>query len=418
MTVWLAPTPGGRVSGDVSVPGSKSASARALVLAALSDGPSELTGLLEARDTRLMRAGVEALGVRCEDRGAGAGAVRVTPPAAFLSGRVEVGLSGTVMRFLPCVAALAPGRSDFVGDAAATDRPVAPLLDALRQAGVAVEGDAVPFAVLGTGTVRGGEVTLDASGSSQFVSALLISGARFAEGLTVRHAGPPIPSRPYVAMTVGMLRDRGVTIDEPDPYTWVVHPGRLAARGEAIEPDLINAAAFLCAGLVTGGEVSMAWPERTLQAADGILAALEAFGARVQRTLGRVRVSGTVRAADVDLRDVAELTCVLAAVACLADGPSRLRGVGHIRGHETDRLAALASELTGLGASVRETADGLEIFPGTLHGGTFRTYADHRMAHAAAVLGLAVPGVELDDVDCTSKTMPDFPGLWVGLVDP
>lgn len=414
MRRWAAPTPAGPVVAQVSVPGSKSATARAFVLAALADGPSVLSGVLDARDSRLMRAALTSLGVVMDDLAPGV--VRVTPPAAFRAGPVECGLAGTVMRFVPAVAALAFGRSDFTGDAAASERPVRPLLDALRQAGVRIEGDTLPFTVDGTGGVRGGRVQLDASGSSQFVSALLIAGPRFDEGLTIAHVGPPIPSRPYIGMTVGMLRDRGVVIDEPDPDTWVVHPGPLAARDEAIEPDLINAAAFLCAGLVTGGRVEVAWPERTLQAGDAILDALAAFGALVERSPGRVSVSGRVRGADADLRDVAELTCVLASVACLADGPSRLRGVGHIRGHETDRLAALASELSGLGADVRETPDGLEIVPGRLHGGVFHTYADHRMAHAGAVLGLRVPGVELDDVDCATKTMPDFPGLWSALV--
>ena len=282
-------------------------------------------------------------------------------------------------------------------------------LRALPGAAATLEG------ALAGGGVRGGRVVLDASGSSQFVSALLIAGACFDEGVEIVHDGPQIPSRPYLDMTAGMLRDRGLVIEQPDPDTWIVHPGDLRARDEAIEPDLMNASAFLCAALVTAGSVTTAWPEHTLQNADGVLTALEAFGARVDRTPGAVTITGPPegpRGADIDLRDVAELTCVLACVAAVAEGPSRLRGVGHIRGHETDRLAALASELTGLGASVAETEDGLTITPGALHGGTFRTYADHRMAHAAAVLGLVVDGVELDDVDCTTKTMPDFPGLW------
>ena len=415
MTAWVAPTPGRPVTGEVIVPGSKSATARALVLASLASGESVLTGVLDARDASLMRRALEGLGVTFADEAPGR--LRVRPPARFTAARVDVGLSGTVMRFLPPVAALARGRSEFHGDAEASARPVAPLLDALRQVGVRVEGDALPFAVEGTGHVPGGRSELDSSASSQFVSALLMSGARFDEGLTIVHQGPPIPSRPYLSMTAAMLRDRGARIDTPDADTWVVAPGPLAPRDEAIEPDLINATAFLCAALATGGRVEMAWPEHTLQDADGILAALAAFGARIERTPGHVAVSGAgVRAADVDLRDVSELTCVLAAVACLADGPSRLRGVGHIRGHETDRLAALATELTARGADVRQTADGLAIVPGPLRGGRFATYADHRMAHAAAVLGLATDGVQLDDVDCTTKTMPDFPGLWTALV--
>lgn len=414
---WRAPTPTGPVSGEVSVPGSKSATARSFVLAALASGPSRLTGVLDARDSRLMRDALAGLGVRIADEGGGA--VLVTPPPSYRPAAVDVGLSGTVMRFVPPVAALADGRSAFTGDAAASARPVAPLLGALRQAGVAIEGDALPFTVVGAGRVPGGRCTLDASGSSQFVSALLIGAPRFEEGLEIRHAGPPIPSRPYLSMTAGMLRARGVRVDEPEPDAWVVHPGPIAPLDEAIEPDLMNAAAFLAAALVTGGRVEMAWPEHTLQDGEGVLAALQTFGAVVERAPGRVAVSGDAagpRGADVDLHDVSELTCVLAAVACLADGPSRLRGVGHIRGHETDRLAALARELTALGASVTETEDGLRIVPCRLRGGPFATYADHRMAHAAAVVGLRVAGVELDDVSCTGKTMPDFPGLWSALV--
>ena len=414
MRRWVAPTASGPVSASVVVPGSKSATARALVLAALADGPSTLSGVLDARDPRLMQDALTSLGVSIAP--AGPGVVTVTPPDRFVPADINCGLAGTVMRFVPPIAALAEGRSRFTGDAAASARPVRPLLDALRQAGVSVDGNALPFDVLGAGSVPGGVVELDASASSQFLSALLLAGARFDGGLTIRHRGAPIPSLPYVGMTVGMLRDRGVRIDTPEADTWVVHPGSIAAQDEAIEPDLMNASAFLCAALVTGGRIETAWPERTLQAADGVLAALEAFGATIDRSPGRVTVTGRVRGADIDLAEVAELTCVLAAVACLADGPSRLRGVGHIRGHETDRLAALASELSALGADVRETDDGLAITPGPLLGATFRTYADHRMAHAAAVVGLGVPGVELDDVDCTTKTMPDFPGLWAAML--
>lgn len=414
MRRWVAPTASGPVSASVVVPGSKSATARALVLAALADGPSTLSGVLDARDPRLMQDALTSLGVSIAP--AGPGVVTVTPLDRFVPAAIDCGLAGTVMRFVPPIAALAEGRSRFTGDAAASARPVRPLLDALRQAGVSVDGSALPFDVLGAGSVPGGVVELDASASSQFLSALLLAGARFDGGLTIRHRGAPIPSLPYVGMTVGMLRDRGVRIDTPEADTWVVHPGSIAAQDEAIEPDLMNASAFLCAALVTGGRIETAWPERTLQAADGVLAALEAFGATIERSPGRVTVTGRVRGADIDLAEVAELTCVLAAVACLADGPSRLRGVGHIRGHETDRLAALASELSALGADVRETDDGLAITPGPLLGATFRTYADHRMAHAAAVVGLGVPGVELDDVDCTTKTMPDFPGLWAAML--
>ncbi|WP_040160397.1 3-phosphoshikimate 1-carboxyvinyltransferase [Nigerium massiliense] len=416
MRPWRCPTPAGAVAGRVVVPGSKSASARALVLAALADAPSELSGVLDSRDTRLMRAGLASLGVGVDD--VSPGLVRVTPRGWFMAAPVSVGLAGTVMRFLPPMAALADGRSPFTGDRAAEARPIAPLLDGLGQLGVAVEHpEGLPFAVRGDGGVHGSEATIDASASSQFISGLLLSAPHFDAGLTLHHAGATVPSPAYVGMTVEMLRRRGVRIEQPDATTWRVEPGPIAARDESVETDLINAATFLAAGMVTGGRVEMPWPELTLQAGDAVLAALEAFGAVVERGEGTIAVGADhLAGADVDLFDVSELTPVLTAVACLAEGPSRLRGVGHIRHHETDRLAALAAEFSALGADVREASDGLVITPGRLHGGTFHTYADHRMAHAGAVAGLRVTGIELDDVSCTTKTMPDFPGLWQELV--
>lgn len=416
MTPWVAPTPGRPVRGSVVVPGSKSATARAFVLAALADGASRLTGALDARDTRLMRTALGSLGVRFVD-GPDA-AVTVTPPARFTAGAIDVGLAGTIMRFVPPLAALAEGVTPFTGDREAEVRPIAPLLDGLRQAGAVVEGASLPFSVHGTGSVRGGGVTIDASGSSQFVSGLLLAAARFDEGLVVHHAGGAVPSRPHIGLTLAMLRDRGVDAAEVGEASWRVVPGPIAARDEAIEPDLVNAAVFLAAALPTGGSVRVAWPRHTAQAADTILGVLEALGGSVARGEGSVTVTGTgvVTAADLDLTDASELTCIAAALLALADGPGSIRGVAHVRGHETDRLAALETELRNRGAGVHQTPDGLAIVPGPLTGGAWACYADHRMAHGGAVLGLAVPGVELDDVGSTTKTMADFPGLWGRLV--
>lgn len=419
MIPWAAPTPPGPVVGRVVVPGSKSATARGYVLAALADGPSVLSGVLDARDTRLMRAALTALGTSFAD--VAKGVVRVTPAGAFRGAPVDVGLAGTLMRFLPPVAGLATGISRFTGDAEAEVRPVAPLLDGLRQVGVRVDGDALPFAVHGTGSVRGGSAAIDASASSQFVSGLLLSAPRFDEGLELTHVGETLPSLPHIGLTVAMLADRGVRIEAPDAGgprpVWRVAPGPIGARDEAIEPDLVNAATFLVAAAVAGGTVTMPWPRHTLQAGTRILDVLSHLGATVERGGDEVSVTGSgLRAADLDLCEVSELTCVVAAVLALAGEGGRIRGVAHIRGHETDRLAALEAELSGLGARVRQTADGLEFAPSGLTRGVFHTYADHRMAHAGAVLGLGIPGIELDDVACTTKTMADFPGLWRGLV--
>jgi 3-phosphoshikimate 1-carboxyvinyltransferase len=327
------------------------------------------------------------------------------------------------MRFLPPVAGLAAGRVDFDGDAHMRLRPVGEVLTALRSLGVAVEGDALPFAVVGQGTVPGGTVTVDASASSQFVSALLLAGARFDAGVDVRHDGERVPSLPHIAMTVAMLREHGVAVDAPsaggDADRWAVAPGPIRAVDRAIEPDLSNAAPFLALAAVSGGTVVVRdWPRATTQAGDALRDILAAMGCEVAFSDEGLRVtgSGAIRGVDLDLRDVGELTPAVAALCALADSPSHLRGIGHIRGHETDRLAALARELGALGADVTEHPDGLSFRPAVLHGGTFATYADHRMAHAGVIVGAAVDDVRVADVGTTSKTFTDFPGFWATLL--
>ena len=411
------------MTGELLVPGSKSTTARSYLLAALANGSSTLRGVLHARDTDLMRGGLTRLGVRFVDLGDDT--VQVIPPEAFRGGAViDVGLAGTVMRFLPPVAALAAETTRFVGDPAMADRPIAPLLGALAELGAAVSQPyRTPFEVAGGSAVRGGAVGLDSSGSSQFVSGLLLVGARLPEGITVHHTGDSLPSLPHVEMTLRMLTERGVRIDRPAPLSWQVHPGPIAAVDEHVEPDLTNAASLLAAAVATDGRLTTAWPEHSLQGADDLADVLAAFGATVEYSPDaaggrRITVQGPerIRGVDLDLHATSELTPVAAALAALADGPSTLRGVAHIRRHETDRLAALERELNTLGGRVRQTEDGLRIEPAPLHGGVFHTHADHRLAHAAALLGLVVPGIELDDVGCTSKTLPDFPTLWTGLV--
>ncbi|HEY3409126.1 MAG TPA: 3-phosphoshikimate 1-carboxyvinyltransferase [Propionicimonas sp.] len=422
MIHWPAPVAGGPLHGLVVVPGSKSASARSLLLAALAETSSTLTGVLASRDTALMRTGLTVLGAEFTDLSDGS--LEVRPAARILGGgTIDCGLAGTVMRFLPPLAALASPATSFIGDAAASARPVDALLAALAALGAEVsEPYRVPFSVSGTPAVRGGSVSVDASASSQFVSALMLAGARYPDGLTITHSGRTLPSLPHIEMTATLLARRGVEVDRPSEFTWQIAPGPIAAIDETVEPDLTNAATLLAAALVTGGELHTAWPEGSVQAADQLLALLAAFGARISYSgLGTdrtVTVSGAdgVRGADVDLHAVSELTPVAAALAAVASGPSTIRGVAHIRGHETDRLAALATELTGLGVEATETADGLSVTPTPRHAGTFHTHADHRLAHAAALVGLVTPGVELDDVGCTTKTLPDFVGTWSRLV--
>jgi 3-phosphoshikimate 1-carboxyvinyltransferase len=313
------------------------------------------------------------------------------------------------------VAALADGTVTFDGDRQARHRPMARLLLALRDLGVDVRGDSLPFAIDGRGRVAGGTVSLDASGSSQFVSALLLAGARYDAGVDVRHVGKPLPSMPHITMTVDMLRRHGVDVLDDEPNRWRVARGEIGAVDSQIEPDLSSAAPFLAAALVCGGSVTVAdWPADTRQPGDLLRDLLEQMGGRVELTRAGLVVegSGHIVGVDVDLHDVGELTPVVAALAALADGPSHLRGIGHLRGHETDRLAALSTELNSLGGAVRETTDGLDIDPKPLHGGLFRSHDDHRLAQAAAVIGLAVRGIGVDDIAATAKTFPGFARLW------
>jgi 3-phosphoshikimate 1-carboxyvinyltransferase len=393
---------------------------RALVLGAVAAGPSTVRAPLRARDTELMAAGLRAMGAQVSTLDDEQWVVR--PHTLRGPAHVDVGLAGTVMRFLPPVAGLADGPVTFDGDPHARARPLGPLLGGLRALGVdldAASGGGLPLTVRGTGAVRGGEVEIDASASSQFVSGLLLAGARYERGVVVRHRGAPVPSAPHLRMTVDMLRAAGAGVDDSTPDAWVVEPGRLSGRAWDIEPDLSGAVPFFAAALVTGGSVTLhGWPRRSAQPVDRLRALLGDLGGELTVDTDGLTVRGTgaVHGADLDLSDVSELTPVVAALAALADAPSRIRGVAHIRGHETDRIAALARQLSALGAEVTEASDGLAIHPRPLRGTTFETYDDHRMAHAAVVIGLAVPGVRLTDVACTSKTLPEFPALWSAMV--
>ena len=416
---WPAPPVTGPVDVEVSLPGSKSVTNRALVLAAIADAPSVVLGALRSRDTTLMADALTALGSSVDTTGDD---WSVTPGAFRSDARIECGLAGTVLRFVPPVAGLSAGAASFDGDAHLRNRPVGEVLTALRGLGVDIEDGgrgSLPFTVRGTGSVAGGSVVIDASASSQFVSGLLLAGARYDRGVDVRHDGKPVPSLPHIAMTVAMLREHGVAVDDTDANRWSVAPGPVGAVDHVVEPDLSNAAPFLALAAVSGGSVLVRdWPRETTQAGDALREILGLMGCEVEyvdRGL-RVRGAGAIHGVDLDLHDVGELTPVVAALCALADSPSHLRGVAHIRGHETDRLTALAAELGGLGADVTERNDGLSFRPAPLHGGIFHTYADHRMAHAGVVVGAAVPEVLVEDIGTTSKTFPDFAGFWTGLL--
>jgi 3-phosphoshikimate 1-carboxyvinyltransferase len=417
MDVWALPSRRTPVDAVVPLPGSKSITARALVLAAIADGPSRLVRPLRARDTDLMAAGLRALGVRIDEDGAD---WVVTPGVLRGPADVDAGLAGTVLRFLPPVAALATGPVRLDGDPRLRDRPNAGLIAGLRNAGVQIDDGGrgrAPFTVHGTGSVRCGAVTVDASESSQVVSGLLLAAARFDEGLDLALTGG-VPSMPHVEMTVRTVAEHGVAVTATE-RGWRVAPGPIAALDRLIEPDLSNAAPFLAAALVTGGRVTVPdWPADTTQPGASLDRLLSAMGADVVRTSDGLQVTGGTRIAplEADLGDVGELTPVLAALCALADGPSRLTGIAHLRGHETDRLQALEEVLTAVGAGVQQLPDGLVITPGTGRPARLDSYADHRMVMAAAVLGLAIDGVEVADPGAVGKTLPDFRERWAGLL--
>ncbi|MBT0565673.1 3-phosphoshikimate 1-carboxyvinyltransferase [Williamsia sp. CHRR-6] len=423
MIPWPAPRLTTPVAATVAMPGSKSITNRALILAALAQGPSHCRGVLRSRDTDLMLDALSALGATVHIDAADPTTITVIPRAADTpdlgSVSVDCGLAGTVMRFVPPLAALSPGAVTVDGDEQMRARPIRVMVDALRHLGVEIDGDTLPFTITGRGAVAGGSVTIDASSSSQFVSGLLLSAARFDHGVTVHNGGTPVPSLPHIEMTVDMLRTAGVVVDDATPETWSVTPGPVAAVDWEIEPDLSNAAAFLAAAAATGGQVCIPrWPERTTQPGAQIVDILLQMGCTAQRSGSTLTVSGgsSLPGLIADLSDVGELTPTIAALCALAEGPSTLSGVAHLRGHETDRLAALSTEINRLGGQCTETADGLHITPAPLHGGTWRAYADHRMATAGALIGLRVDGVKIDDIATTAKTLPDFPAMWTAMV--
>src|SRR3984957_2739701 len=426
---WRAPSAHGPVRATLRLPGSKSITNRALILAALSDSPSVLRGVLKARDTSLAIAALRGLGGGIHEHGTDVVVHQGSPGQGAAVG-LDVGNAGTVMRFLPAVAALTPADVAFDGDPRARERPVGALLSALRALGVSIDDGgrgALPFTIHGAGSVPGGPVTLDASGSSQLVSGLLLAAPRFTAGVAVRHSGPPVPSLPHIEMTIRMLRGAGASVEAGPgsagrPDSWRVEPGRLNLGDFTVEPDLSNAGPFLAAALVTGGSVTIRdWPAASLQAADAILDVITRMGGTVSRGADGLTVTGTgtISGIDADLRDVPELCLPLTSVAALASGPSTFTGVGHTRAQETDRLAAIAKEINALGGDVTEQPDGLEVRPRPLAapaGHAFASYGDHRMVMAAAVLGLGVPGIDVLNVATVGKTFPDFTACWESLV--
>lgn len=410
---WAAPE-AGKIRATVSLPGSKSLTNRELVLSALADEPTKLISPLVSRDTELMISSLEALGTKFTRQGPD---LLVTPELLSGPAKIDCGLAGTVMRFVPPLAMLANGEVSFDGDAGARMRPMKTTIESMQALGAEVNSStqSLPFTVIGKGAVTGGAITIDASASSQFVSGLLLSAAKFDQGLTLTHKGEGLPSLPHIEMTLATLRARGVDATAIASSSWRVEPGSISGGKIVIEPDLSNAGPFLAAAMVTGGTVQIPnWPSATTQVGDHYRQILARMGARVEVTDGVLAVSGTgeIQGIAADLSEAGELAPTIAALCALAVSPSKLTGIGHLRGHETDRLKALVAEINNLGGSAKELADGLEITPRTLHGGVWHTYHDHRMATSGAIIGLAVRGVEVENIETTAKTMPGFSTMW------
>lgn len=419
--LWPAPLRGRKpVNSRLTIPGSKSVTNRALILAAQADTSSTLHRPLISRDSQLMAAGLQAMGISITGPDE---QWQITPAPLRGPAQVDVGNAGTVMRFLPPLAALAQGDISFDGDPRSYERPLGPVIKALEELGVEIDHGnrySLPLTIKSHGALVGGNLTIDASASSQFLSALLLVAPSMSNGITVQHHGGPLPSMPHIEMTVQMLRDFGAIVDvDKSKEQWSVKAGKLHGVDLVIEPDLSNAAPFLSIAMVCGGSITIAdWPQSTTQPGDQLREIFTQMGANLKFTDQGLMITGSevIHGIDIDLHDVGELTPSIAALAALADSPSHLRGIGHLRLHETDRLAALTREINALGGDVIEEESALHITPAPLHGGTFHTYEDHRLATAGAVIGLVVPDIAVENIATTRKTLTDFPALWNSLV--
>ena len=419
--MWSAPFRASKpISGAINIPGSKSVTNRALVLSALASSPSTLRRGLRSRDTDLMIKALSSLGVKIEIE---EDLWKITPAPLMGPAGIDVGNAGTVMRFLPPLAALAKGLISFDGDPRSHQRPLGPVIKALESLGVSIEHQgrySLPLVINSAGYINGGEVEIDASASSQFLSSLLLVAPLMKQGLKIKNVGKNLPSKPHIEMTIAMLAQYGAVVDISIANQWSVVPTKLSGVDLVIEPDLSNAAVFMAAPILCGGEVIIKdWPRKTTQPGDQLRQIFSEMGGVIDFVdLGlKVRSSGQIRGIDIDLGDVGELTPVIAALACFANSPSHLRGIGHLRLHETDRLSALKSELTALGAEVIEEESALRIHPKPMKSGVFHTYEDHRLATAGALIGLAVDGVEVENIETTKKTITDFPALWSQLLN-
>ena len=418
---WHAPTINGAINSTLEIPGSKSATNRAFVLAALGNKNSIITNPLFARDTNLMLEALEKLGCNVVKK---SNSVEISPMKKDHSEiSIDVGLAGTVMRFVPPLAALSSGTSHFDGDERARNRPMKTLIESLKNLNVKVIDNhqgKLPFSIISDGQITGGEIEIDASESSQFISALMLVGAKFNNGLTIKHVGQNLPSLPHIEMTIEMLKEVGVKTNQINATTWRIDNQTINSRNWVVEPDLSNAGPFLAAAMVTKGEIKINdWPLQTTQAGNSWIEILSLMGANIQLNSKQLilKNDSEIKGINYNLNDVGELTPVLVAISLFANSKSEFTGISHLRGHETDRLAALVENITAIGGDAKETEDGLIINPKQLHGGVWKAFDDHRMATAGAVIGLKVKDIYVDDIATTSKTLPNFEEMWNKMVN-
>lgn len=418
---WHAPTINGAINSTLEIPGSKSATNRAFVLAALGNKNSIITNPLFARDTNLMLEALEKLGCNVVKK---LNSVEISPMKKDHSEiSIDVGLAGTVMRFVPPLAALSSGTSHFDGDERARNRPMKTLIESLKKLNVKVIDNhqgKLPFSIISDGQITGGEIEIDASESSQFISALMLVGAKFKNGLTIKHVGQNLPSLPHIEMTIEMLKEVGVKTNQINTTTWRIDNQNINSKNWVVEPDLSNAGPFLAAAMVTKGEIKINdWPLQTTQAGNSWIEILSLMGANIQLNSKQLilKNDSEIKGINYNLNDVGELTPVLVAISLFANSKSEFTGISHLRGHETDRLAALVENITAIGGDAKETEDGLIINPKQLHGGVWKAFDDHRMATAGAVIGLKVKDIYVDDISTTSKTLPNFENLWNKMVN-
>ncbi len=401
----------------VRVPGSKSITNRALVLAALSASDCNLQGVLQSEDTEVMVAALQSLGFHVlADWPRSSIQIRASANESIVPAReanLFVANSGTTMRFLTALVSLGHGRYRLDGVPRMRQRPIGDLLSALQQLGVRAyseNGNDCPPVIVESKGLNGGRVDLKAGVSSQFLSGLLLAAPRAQDDITIFWHGPYV-SWPYVFMTVEMMKQFEIVVDPTMSSSFIVPAPQSFERGEyAIEPDASAASYFWAAAAITGGDVTVfGLTSNSLQGDARFVEVLEEIGCNANRGETGITVhGGPLHGIDVDMNDISDTVMTLAAVACFAEGPTTIRNVGHIRHKETDRLAALATELRRVGADVEEFADGLTITPRPLHGAEIETYNDHRMAMSMALIGLRVPGIVIKNPRCVAKTYPHF----------